>query len=199
MKDPYIWVVDDVIPKQRCKEIIDKFNADKSPDKKKGSIGRGVDLLHKNSTDLLISGKDNWTDIDNYFRNLVNKLMQKYSNYITLTFNSFTAFTTGENMTVLTPLGDNPYDLGYQIQRTEVGEGYVWHNDYDKGRVLTFIIYLNSVDEGWTQFWNGDQVSPQTGRCLMFPATWSYLHQGYPPKQTKYIMTGWIHHDLNLY
>ena len=91
MKDPYIWVVDDVIPKQKCKEIIDKFNSDKSPDKKKGSIGRGVDLLNKNSTDLLISGKDNWTDNDNYFRNLVNKLMQKYSNYITLTFNSFTS------------------------------------------------------------------------------------------------------------
>lgn len=186
-------MLDDVIPKQKCIEIINKFNADNSPDKKKGRIKKGVDLLYKNSTDLHITSQDNWTEIDTYFKDLINDLIRKYNNYIRLTFNSFTAFTTGKNITFSPPLENNPYDLGYNIQRTEAGDGYIWHHDYVKGRILTFIIYLNNVDEGWTQFWNGNQVSPQAGRCLIFPATWTYVHQGYPPKQTKYIMTGWMY------
>ena len=63
----------------------------------------------------------------------------------------------------------------------------------DEVRYLTFILYLNSVEEGWTQFYNGNQVSPKAGRLVFFPATWTYVHQGYPPKQTKYLMTGWMH------
>mgnify|MGYP003314544719 FL=1 len=58
---------------------------------------------------------------------------------------------------------------------------------------MTYILYLNTVEEGWTQFYNGNQVSPKAGRLVFFPAIWTYLHQGYPPKQTKYIMTGWMH------
>jgi len=88
-------------------------------------------------------------------------------------------------------------DTGFQIQRTEVGKGYVWHDDSrlqgELLRYLTFILYLNTVEEGWTQFYNGNQVSPVAGRLVFFPATWTYVHQGYPPKQTKYLMTGWMH------
>ena len=77
---------------------------------------------------------------------------------------------------------------------------YVWHHDgqFDqfKTRELTYILYLNDVDEGWTQFYNGNQVSPRAGRVIIFPATWTYIHQGYPPKQTKYLMTGWLHANL---
>ena len=65
-------------------------------------------------------------------------------------------------------------------------------NGEDGPRYLTFIWYLNTVDEGWTQFFNGNQVAPRQGRLLIFPSTWTYIHQGYPPKQTKYIITGWI-------
>ena len=31
---------------------------------------------------------------------------------------------------------------------------------------------------------------------MIFPATWTYLHQGYPPKQNKYIVTGWIFESI---
>ena len=81
-------MLDDVIPKQKCIEIINKFNADNSPDKKKGRIKKGVDLLYKNSTDLHITSQDNWTEIDTYFKDLINDLIRKYNNYIRSTFNS---------------------------------------------------------------------------------------------------------------
>ena len=95
----------------------------------------------------------------------------------------------------------NLMDTGYQVQRTDPDMGYTWHSDFAINniedaqctRLLTFIFYLNTVEEGWTQFYNGNQVSPQTGNAMLFPATWTYVHQGYPPKQPKYIITGWIH------
>jgi len=66
---------------------------------------------------------------------------------------------------------------------------------YHRMRVLTFIWYLNDIEEdGYTEFMDGTKVQPKTGRFCLFPATWEYHHRGYPPKsQTKYICTGWLH------
>lgn len=195
LSDPFIWVFNDVVPEQKCKEIIEKFDTDNSPRKVKGRTFGGVDFNIKNSTDLLIVKEPHWADIDIYFKDLVSFLINEYSQYIQNTFNTYKSFTTGQYRIFEPPLLKNVHDIGYQIQRTDVGDGYVWHNDYQKGRVLTYIVYLNTVDEGWTQFYNGDQVAPIAGRCLIFPATWTYFHQGFPPKQTKYLMTGWIYSD----
>ena len=94
----------------------------------------------------------------------------------------------------------NYRDYGFYIKKTLPGKGYIWHTDNtysidSNGRVITYILYLNTVEEGWTQFATGEQVAPELGKILMFPATWSYTHQGYPPKQTKYIMVGWLHEN----
>ena len=51
LSDPFIWVYNDVVPEQKCKEIIDKFNTDGSPRKVKGRTFGGVDTNIKNSTD----------------------------------------------------------------------------------------------------------------------------------------------------
>jgi hypothetical protein len=65
-------------------------------------------------------------------------------------------------------------------------------------RALTFIWYLNDVtDDGYTEFIDGTRIQPETGKLLIFPATWTYLHRGVSPKtETKYICTGWIYSKL---
>ena len=116
-----------------------------------------------------------------------------FNNYIQHLIDSggvLTAFT-GKRFNI-NPVNTDIEDIGYQVQRTNPGKGYIWHHDYLTRRMCTFILYLNTVDEGWTQFYNGDQVAPVVGRGMIFPATWTYYHQGYPPKQPKYIMTGWL-------
>ena len=194
LTDPFIWVYNDVVPEEKCKEIIDRFETDGSPNKQKGRTFGGVDTNIKNSLDLHISTESQWKDIDVYFKDLVGFLINEYNLHIQNSW-SFKSFTTGEIRQFEPPLAKNVHDIGYQIQKTNAGDGYVWHHDFENGRVLTYILYLNTVDEGWTQFYNGDQVSPTTGRCVIFPATWTYYHQGFPPKQTKYIMTGWIYSE----
>ena len=46
---------------------------------------------------------------------------------------------------------------------------------------------------GWTEFIDGTRIQPKVGSILLFPATWTYVHRGYPTKVPKYIVTGWIY------
>jgi len=202
INDPYIYVTDNVLSTARCTEIIEKFENDKEL-LSQGITGTGVNLDVKDSKDLNISNFPHWEEEDNLFREIINVGHENYYKHLnnpnTSNFFSFKnpkeryRFdpTYSPNLQIL--------DTGYQIQRTDPGKGYIWHNDFylhEGGatvRYLTFIFYLNDVEEGWTQFYNGDQVSPRAGRLVFFPATWTYVHQGYPPKQTKYLMTGWMH------
>ena len=192
LTDPFIWVYDNVIPNNKCREIINRFEADNR--QHQGMTAGGVNKNVKNSLDLFVTDLNDWKDIDDLFKDLIQHLIIQYSTHLKNSSNLI-SFTENTQIPIAPALTSNVHDVGYQIQKTNPDDGYVWHSDYEIGRILTFILYLNTVEEGWTQFYNGDQVSPQAGRCIMFPATWTYYHQGYPPKQTKYIMTGWVYSD----
>ena len=199
LTDPYIFVLDDVISESECNRIIEKFNNDETY---QGQVTGGINLDIKNSQDLcLCDSKLDWSKEDALFEEIIGKGHIRYYDHLNGGSN-FTFFTDPSVRHLYHPksiINGKVIDTGYQIQRTEPGNGYVWHDDFTTCtrtgavRYLTFILYLNTVEEGWTQFYNGNQVSPKAGRLVFFPATWTYVHQGYPPKQTKYIMTGWMH------
>lgn len=87
-----------------------------------------------------------------------------------------------------------------KIQKTEIGEGYhSWHYESDdmknSSRILTFIVYLNDVDEGGeTEFlYYPRRVKPKTGKIILWPASFTHTHRGNPPLSgSKYIVTGWV-------
>lgn len=87
-----------------------------------------------------------------------------------------------------------------KIQKTEIGQGYhVWHyeapNRELSDRVLTFILYLNDVEEGGeTEFlYYPRRIKPTTGTFVLWPGSFTHTHRGNPPiSNTKYIMTGWV-------
>ena len=195
--DPYIYLEDNILSEVRCKEIIDKFNNDRQV---AGVTGKGIDTDIKDSKDMHLSfAEQDWSEEDKLFSEIIARGHNNYYEHLNRESN-FIHFTNPRNRHLYGPHHDRNlelFDTGYQIQKTEPGKGYVWHDDFmlitDELRYLTFILYLNSVEEGWTQFYNGDQISPKAGRLIFFPATWTYVHQGYPPKQTKYLMTGWMH------
>ena len=188
----FIYVADGALEPEFCKNVIEKF--EKDDDKSPGVMGRReesrVDTSIKDSTDLMISDLPRWKDEDKVFYDSLakhNRLYLKKSKW---------------RDTHNPGLGDLS-DAGYQIQRTRPGAGYIWHHDSMMGeyvltrgvRCLTYIWYLNDIDEdGYTEFIDGTKVQPKTGRICIFPATWTFIHRGYPPKnQTKYIVTGWMH------
>ena len=88
-----------------------------------------------------------------------------------------------------------------KIQKTLPTEGYhVWHIEHGKGyanekRAFVFSIYLNDVEEGGeTEFLHfSKRVKPKTGRIVIWPAAFPYLHRGNPPLSgEKYIITSWM-------
>ena len=88
----------------------------------------------------------------------------------------------------------------YKVQKTEVGQGYhVWHtenmNKDTSERILTWILYLNDVEEGGeTEFlYYPKRIKPKTGTLILWPAGFTHTHRGNPPiSNTKYIVTGWV-------
>ncbi len=90
---------------------------------------------------------------------------------------------------------------GLKIQKTLPTEGYhVWHIEHDKGfenepRAFVFSVYLNDVEEGGeTEFLHfSKRVKPKTGRIVIWPAGFPYLHRGNPPLSgEKYLLTSWM-------
>jgi len=87
-----------------------------------------------------------------------------------------------------------------KIQKTAPGGGYhIWHAEDThrsvSDRILTFILYLNDVEEGGeTEFlYLSKRIQPKTGRLLLWPAGFTHTHRGNPPlKGDKYIITGWV-------
>jgi len=88
-----------------------------------------------------------------------------------------------------------------KIQKTLPTEGYhVWHLEHGKGfesesRAFVFSIYLNKVEDGGeTEFLHfSKRVKPDTGRIVIWPAGFPYVHRGNPPLSgEKYILTSWL-------
>ena len=185
-QDPFIVTIDKSLSSDLCKRIIDKFEQDdrKGP----GVTGNGYSPEVKQSTDLLISGLHEWDDIDQELYQSLQKGLDEYFGYIYQ--------YVGELNFIQNPINDQ----GYQLQRTEPGGFYIWHTDEsdepDKTRFLTYLWYLNDVQEGYTEFLSGERIYPEEGKLLLFPASWTYQHRGTPPKSVKYICTGWMTEEV---
>jgi len=91
-------------------------------------------------------------------------------------------------------------NYGNKIQKTEVGGGYhIWHfESCDRqvaNRLLTYILYLNDVDEGGETelLYYAKRIKPKKGTLVLFPAAFTHTHRGNPPlSNDKYVLTSWI-------
>jgi hypothetical protein len=91
----------------------------------------------------------------------------------------------------------------FNLQRYAPGEGFhAWHCDWTTTpeatepirRVLAWILYLNTVPDGGTEFhWQDHHIEAVKGKLAIFPAGLSHLHRGrISESHTKTIATGWI-------
>ena len=179
----FIYERPNTIPKDWCDEIVRRFEA-QPEHHKKGVIGQqgGLDTGIKRTMDMVISDKDDWSDIDQVFFRCMGAAMQEMKQ-------SFPFFT-------------GPFkDLGYQIQRYQPGEFYHWHVDGGShdfaDRQLVAIWYLNDVPleaGGATQFLYQDvSVQPEAGKMVLFPPFWTHEHRAQElTAGVKYIATTWV-------
>ena len=102
------------------------------------------------------------------------------------------------------PLKNFLYENSFQIQRYRKNVGkYIYHHDHDirfdqkDHRVITYLWYLNTVEEGGqTELWKTIKIKPEEGKLLLFPASWTFPHSGLMPESNdKYIITGWLYEN----
>ncbi len=178
----FIFEFTDTVNTDNCNDIIKRFEDSKS-EHYQGRVGQNFTEQKdiKRSTDMVISGKDNWKDIDELLFTSLSKALSS----IKKEFEFF----------------NGPFkDIGYAIQRTDPGEYYHWHIDGGShqfsDRQLVAIWYLNDVNGpgGETEFINQNvKIKPEIGKLILFPPFWTHEHRGVKlQKGVKYIATTWI-------
>jgi hypothetical protein len=176
-----VYVEDDVLDPKFCESLIKKFEADDR--KNPGVTMDGLLPDVKDSVDLDISRLYEWNADCEKLDSLLVKQLEKYEKFVGERFPRNGVFK-------------NLKRTCYNIQKSG---HYVWHEDsavvHGSIRTLTFIWYLNTIDEGGETDFHFKSVKPVQGRFVMFPATWDYIHCG-RKATNKYILTGWLLKDL---
>ena len=165
-----------------CRLAIERFEQHQD-EHYEGRIGQdvGKDRNVKRTTDLVVSGKPHWKDIDQaLFRSIGQAILEFRETY---------------------PYFKGPFkDMGYGIQRYKPGEYYHWHIDGGSHefsqRQLVALWYLNDVagPGGETEFLFQDlQIKPEQGKLVLFPPFWTHEHRAVILQTgVKYIATTWV-------
>lgn len=161
-----------------CNDLIAYFHRGDTFD---GMTMGGVNKAIKDSTDCLL---------------LDNALLARFCDELRLATEQYIAMYERTQVGVEWSMYDSP-----QIQKYEPGQAYYgWHCErptpYGPAgkRFLTFIMYLNDVPDGGTEFlYQKRIVEAKRGAFAIFPVEWTHTHRGVCSTTTeKYIITGWL-------
>jgi hypothetical protein len=181
-ENSFIFEKQNALTEEFCVDAIERFEHNRE-DHYPGRIGQLADHDNsiKRSTDLVVSGKPHWQDVDRALFKSLGIAIREFRNQY--------------------PYFNGPFkDMGYGLQRTNPGEFYHWHIDggsHDFSyRQLVAIWYLNDVEGpgGETEFlYQSVKIKPEQGKLLLFPPFWTHEHRGVQLQSgVKYIATTWI-------
>lgn len=178
----YIIEFKNSIPEILCEQIIYLFEKE---EKFSGMTIRGLQKNILDSDDFIIPKKtENWDKIETF---LHKELSAKIVNYLD-SINKYSSNYHGNSKF---------FTENFLIRKYNKNNGkYTFHVDEhpNKNRILTFIWYLNNIENGGeTEFHNNIKINPEQGKLLIFPSSWIYPHTSKVPiSDDKYAIIGWI-------
>lgn len=193
-----IGIYENAFTEAECKAIMYKLEEGiKTGEAYKGKSGDGT-KEYKKSTDynLLLTDKD---------RDLADIVLDRFNDFLSNKYLENAPHGDVFNHHALVN-GKTYYPL-LQIQKYDKNEGHynAWHLELEDSntmmRQFVFILYLNDVEKGGeTGFLFKEEgsddffkVKPETGKLIIHPASWPYIHKGYMPESdNKYILTTWL-------
>ena len=183
----YIFEIDDALSKDFCEDIISHF--EQSEEKE------CVNTFFKKTLDLVLADPvvtRDWMDVINKVCTRVQSSLVEYADYLNdegLDICGVLSLTLKSNIVKIP-----------EIQKTEKNGFYKWHIDAGDDRCLTYILYLNDIEEGvggTTEFLCGTNIQPKAGKLLLFPASFTYLQRETKLQEgNKYIITGFTHNKI---
>ena len=189
MNDDFIYIQDNFLTKEECNRIIDQFEKLDQNNHTWDRISQGVTRLYQDdqACNLTLYEEKNFAAQEI----IVAPVMAKFWDNVYKPYaNKYASLVEHDKHQI----------YHFKIQRSQPGQGYHnWHCENNRvhfaKRLLTFIIYLNDIEEGGeTEFlYYKKRVKAETGKIVLFPCHFTHTHRGNPPlKETKYIITTWI-------
>ena len=161
-----------------CKKLVQKFETDNR--RQPGKIKDGIVPQIKDTSDLMIGRFRDWSNECDILDKKLNEGLEQFIEFSRV--NNVKDFDRS----------DINHNNHYQMQKSGKFE---WHNDFliqnNLMRVLTFMWYLNVPNEGGETDFIYKKVTPETGKLVIFPATWDKVYRECTTKN-KYIITGWM-------
>jgi hypothetical protein len=193
-----VYEKSNLIPLEICKEIISRY--ENVNDKHQGLTTKGLDLNIKKCVDVHMNPDDNlWKRLDKYITTKILSEINPFMNYL-----SSNVFKLGSLEHFISIFGDvfseTLYCSGLQITKYGPGDYFKPHIDSQSGRVFAIILYLNTLEKGQggeTSFYDGRVITPEEGKLIIFPTTWTHLHQGCEViRGYKYIITSFLYRKV---
>jgi prolyl 4-hydroxylase len=180
----FIYEKHNALTKEQCEDLINIFE-ENNKYQVEGLIGNGINKSVKESTDFHFDD-DNLKIVQRIYGERIPDMLDAM---VVEMYKYMDQFPIFEMTTVSID--------SFNLQKYEPGQGFhKWHYESttDKIRLFVWMIYLNDVPDGGTQFMMQERtVKAEQGKLLFFPADWTYTHKGEVSNTTtKYILTGWI-------
>ena len=178
----YIKTYDNVLTKDQCQHLIDKFE-DSSNQWVKTELEN-----HRSFTEINLNLHSDWEEYAKLLFDKFRPLVDKYVKDVKIDSIKQWPEKYGFEQVRFKKYEDNDKD--------EFRE-HVDVTDYNSARrFLVFFLYLNNNDGGETTFPEYNiKIKPETGKVLMFPPLWTYKHTAEKPKnQPKYIVGSYLHY-----
>ena len=194
MSNKFIYINTNSLNEKLCKQIIENFEKEDEKEYEKktyqGETSSGVNLDIKDTIDFNISYHPDWVRIRKTLENELKFNLTKYIKNVSDEYN-----------TLIKLFPNDLFFETFQIQRYRQNKGkFIYHHDESievnekRTRLLTYIWYLNDVEVGGeTEINITTRIKPESGKLLLFPASWTFPHCGIMPvSNDKYIITGWV-------
>jgi prolyl 4-hydroxylase len=141
----------------------------------------GGNIINKNVKDS--------TDV--YFYNCSNnKYILKFFNSLSVNINKYLSefnITYNVRTSDMNLIQHYPPNGGYKIFHYECTDLYTMK------RKLVYMLYLNNVKNGGTEFkYQNIKLEAKKGNLIIWPADFTHTHKGIISKEEKYIATGWL-------
>jgi len=216
----FIALYPEALPADYCATLIERFHG--SREVQPGRVGGGVFPELKHSSDLTLSGREAWRDVEARLNEAVFAGMLRYLRSYPYTLIAplmlQLADARGQPRRIAAEdiadmddaaLGNllracfRPGGINLQHYPADQGGYPYWHCElYPKDasceplhRHLLWTIYLNDgFDEGETEFlYQQRKIVPRTGALLFAPCAFTHTHRGNRPRGgDKYIATSWV-------
>lgn len=218
--DDFIEVFPAAVPAADCAAWIDRFRT--SDARQPGRVGSGVMPELKRSTDIMISGRPEWRDVEAALQGVVFAGLIAYvrrhpqcllaplmlevpdgaGGRRRLTMDSVRTMDDAQLGAIVNGVL-RPGTINLQHYLADSGGYPYWHcelypqagNTQALQRHLLWSVYLNDgFDAGETEFLaQARKIVPHTGDLLIAPASFTHTHRGNQPiGGDKFIATSWI-------